>query len=636
MKLKVAIALLLAASITAAAPRTPDGEWRSFGRDPGAQRFSPLTQITRRNVATLEQAWAFDTGSRDLQVTPLVIDGMMYLTGGSAVFALEPETGRQIWKFEAGRPVSRRGVAYWPGNAKFPPRLYSGAGDGRMVALDARTGAVVADFGERGFVDLKKSVRGAADGPFKLDSPAVVYKNIVITGGSNGEGTPSTGLYGDIRGWDARSGNLLWSFHTVPRAGEPGVETWEGESWKNRSGTNAWSYMTVDVDRGLVFAPTGSPTSDFYGGDRTGTNLYGNSLIALDANTGRLEWFQQLVHHDIWDWDLPAAPALIDVTRNGRRIPAVAQITKMSTLFIFNRVTGEPLFGIEERMVPQSDVPGEATWPTQPFPLKPPPLSRTAFDPTKDFYALTPEHAAYCRDLWDTHKMYTKGIFTPPGLDATMVTFPSTLGGGNWSGLSYDPTRGLVFTNVMNLGQVARMERRTDPATGAATFERTSPWNRPIGRFWNLETRIPCSAPPFGELIAVDVNRAAIVWRVPLGVFDDLKGRGFDKTGTPNIGGTITTAGGLVFIGGTIDKRFRAFDAQTGAQLWETTLEASAHATPMTFMGRDERQYVVIAAGGNGILRSEPGSKIVAFALPGSNQPRMTRRTRILIREPPR
>ena len=477
---------------------------------------------------------------------------------------------------------------------------------------------MVTDFGERGYVDLKQSVRGDVDGAFMLDSPPVVYRDIVITGGSNGEGSPSTGLYGDIRGWDARSGKLLWSFHTVPRAGEPGVETWEGESWKNRSGTNAWSYMTVDVERGLVFAPTGSPTSDFYGADRKGKNLYGNCLIALDAATGKLKWFQQLVHHDIWDWDLPAAPILIDVNRDGRRVPAVAQMTKMSTLFIFDRETGAPLFGLEERPVPQSDVPGEATWPTQPFPLNPPPLSRTTFDPAKDFYTLTPEHAAYCRDLWDTHKMYTKGIFTPPGLDGTMVTFPSTLGGGNWSGLSYDPRRGLVFTNIMNLGQVARMERRTDPRTGASTYERTTPWNRTIGRFWNLDTRVPCSAPPFGELVAVNVNTASVAWRVPLGVFDDLKARGFGDTGTPNMGGTIALADGVIFVGGTIDRRFRAFDAETGKLLWETTLEASAHATPMTYQGRDGRQYVVIAAGGGGILRSEPGSKIVAFALPAS------------------
>ena len=610
----------IAIALAQGAPQ-PNGDWPSFGRDAGAQRYSPLTQIDKRNVGRLQQAWSFDTGARDLQVTPLVINGVMYLTAGSTVFALTPESGDVKWIFDAGSPVGRRGVAYWPGDrAQARPRLFVGVGGGRMAALDLETGALVAEFGEKGYVDLKTSIRGNVDGPFMLDSPPVVYGRILITGGSNGEGSPSSGLYGDIRGWDAVSGKLLWSFHTVPRAGEPGVETWEGESWKNRSGTNAWSYMTVDVERGLVFAPTGSPTSDFYGGDRKGKNLYGNSLIALDATTGALKWFQQLVHHDIWDWDLPAAPILIDVRRNGRVVPAVAQITKMSTLFIFDRATGEPLFGLEERPVPQSDVPGEATWPTQPFPLKPPPLSRTTFDPARDFYTLTPEHAAYCQELWSANKMYTKGMFTPPGLEGMMVTFPSTLGGGNWSGLSYDPARGLVFSNIMNLGQVARMERRTQGAAGTLEYERTTPWKRPIGRFWNLESRIPCSAPPFGELVAVDVNTASIAWRVPLGVFEDLKARGFGATGTPNMGGTIATAAGLIFVGGTIDRRFRAFDAETGTALWETTLEASAHATPMTFQGRDGRQYVVIAAGGGGILRSEPGSRIVAFALPTSQR----------------
>ena len=616
MKVKIGLAVVvIAAALAATRPVDSDREWRSFGRDAGATRFSPLTQITTKNVATLRQAWAFDTRAVNLQGTPVVIDGVMYVTGGATIFALAPEDGTLLWRYDASGPVTRRGVAYWPGNATADPRLYSGAGDGRMVALHARTGAVVTEFGDRGFVDLKQGIRGDVDGPFVLDSPPVVYKDIVITGGSNTEGEPSTGLYGDIRGWDARSGKLSWSFHTVPREGEPGVETWDGESWKNRSGTNAWSYMTLDVERGLLFAPTGSPTSDFYGADRKGQNLYGNSLIALDATTGTLKWVRQLVHHDIWDYDLPAAPTLIDVKQNGRTVPAVAQITKMSTLFIFNRVTGEPLFGLEERPVPQSETPGETTWPTQPFPLQPPPLARTTFDEAKDFYALTPEHAAYCRQLWETNKMYTKGMFTPPGVEGTMVTFPSTLGGGNWSGLSYDPTRGLVFANIMNLGQVARMERRTDPRPGELRYRRTTPWGRSIGRFWNPETKVPCSAPPFGELVAVDVNKGTVRWRVPLGVFEDLMARGIPATGTPNIGGTIATAGGVVFIGGTIDRRFRAFDAQTGVQLWETTLEASAHATPMTFMGRDRRQYVVIAAGGDGLLASPPGSKIVAFTL---------------------
>jgi glucose dehydrogenase len=619
MRYRFAIPMALLLVIGAAPQRKTDTDWPSFGRDPGAQRYSPLTQITPQNVSQLQPAWSFDTGVTNLQVTPIVIDGLMYLSGGTSVFALEPETGKEIWRYDPKSKVARRGVAYWPGDGTLRPRLFAGVADGRLVSLDAKTGEPVATFGDRGFVDLKAGVRGV-DGPYMLESPAVVYKNVVITGGANTEGEPSLGLYGDIRGWDARTGRHLWSFHTVPRPGEPGVETWEGESWKNRSGTNAWTYMTLDADRGLVFAGTGSPTSDFYGADRKGKNLYANSLLALDANTGKLVWFQQLVHHDIWDWDLPAAPTLIEVKKNGRRIPAVAQMTKMSTLFIFDRRNGEPVFGMEERQVPQTDLPGEETSPTQPFPLRPAPLSRTTFDPATDLYALTPEHAKYCRDLWDDNRMFTRGMFTPPTVDRTMVTFPSTLGGGNWSGLSYDPVRGLLFTNIMNLGQVARMERRADGAGGPVPvgmeYKRTSPWGNAYARFWNPETKVPCSSPPFGELVAVDVNSGSVAWRVPLGVFDELKARGYDKTGTPNIGGTIVTSSGVVFVGATIDKRFRAFNAQTGALLWETMLDASAHATPMTFMGRDHRQYVVAAASGDGLLGSPPGRRIVAFALP--------------------
>ena len=619
MKYRFAIPMAMLLGIGAAPQRKNETDRPSFGRDPGAQRYSPLTQITPQNVSQLQPAWSFDTGVTNLQVTPIVIDGVMYLSGGTSVFALEPETGKEIWRYDPKNKVARRGVAYWPGDGTLRPRLFLGVADGRLVSLDAKTGEPVAAFGDRGFVDLKAGVRGV-DGPYMLESPPVVYKNVLITGGANTEGEPSLGLYGDIRGWDARTGRHLWSFHTVPRPGEPGVETWEGESWKNRSGTNAWTYMTLDVDRGLVFAATGSATADFYGADRKGRNLYANSLLALDANTGKLAWFQQLVHHDIWDWDLPAAPTLIDVTKNGRRIPAVAQMTKMSTLFIFDRRNGEPVFGLEERQVPQTDLPGEETSPTQPFPLRPPPLSRTTFDPATDLYALTPEHAKYCRDLWDDNRMFTRGMFTPPTLDRTMVTFPSTLGGGNWSGLSYDPVRGLLFTNIMNLGQVARMEKRADVAGGPVPvgmeYKRTSPWGNAYARFWNPETKMPCSSPPFGELVAVDVNSGSVAWRVPLGVFDELKARGFDKTGTPNIGGTIVTSSGVLFVGATIDKRFRAFNAQTGALLWETTLDASAHATPMTFMGRDHRQYVVVAASGAGLLGSPPGRSIVAFALP--------------------
>ena len=324
------------------------------------------------------------------------------------------------------------------------------------------------------------------------------------------------------------------------------------------------------------------------------------------------------MHHDIWDYDVPAAPTLVDVVRGGRTIPAVAVMTKMALLFVFDRVTGEPVFGVEERPVPQSTVPGEATWPTQPFPLKPAPLARNTFDPAKDFYTLTPEHAAFCKELWDANAMYTKGPYTPPGVEGTMLTFPSTVGGGNWNGLSSDPTLGLAFTSVMNLGQVAKMVQGTARGGGAPTWVRRSPWGGPVGRFWNPETKIPCSAPPFGELLAIDISRGEVAWRVPLGFVESLKAKGFDKTGTLNIGGSIATAGGVIFIGATIDCRFRAFESKTGRQLWETQLPACAHDVPMTFLGKDGRQYVVVAAGGGSYLGAAPGSKIVAFALPAA------------------
>jgi quinoprotein glucose dehydrogenase len=615
MKLRTALAWLLAAALGSVLLAAGDGEWPTRDGDPGGRRFSPLTQITPENVARLQVAWTFDAGASNLQVTPIVVGGRMYISAGSTIVALEPETAKVLWKYDAPGVVSRRGVAFWPGDADTPPRLFSGVGD-RMVALDAATGTPVPTFGTGGFVDLKQGILGDVDGRFSLVSPPAIYKDIVITGGNNGEQSPSFGLYGDIRGWDARTGKLLWSFHTVPRAGEPGVETWEGDSWKNRSGTNMWSFFTVDVERGIVYAPLGSPTSDYYGADRHGKNLYGNSVVALDATTGALRWYQQLIHHDIWDYDLPAGPTLVDVRRNGRTIPAVAVLTKTSMLFFFDRVTGEPIFGMEERPVPQSTVPGEATWPTQPFPLKPPPLGRIAFDPAKDFYTLTPEHAAYCRELWEKHGMYTKGIFTPPGLEGTMVTFPSTLGGGNWGGVAFDPTLRLAITNVMNLGQVARMEFRTNPRTGEQTYMRTTPWGGVVGRFWNPESKIPCSAPPFGELVAVNVDTGDIAWHVPFGYVEELRARGITGTGALNIGGPLVTASGLTFIGATTDRYFRAFETRTGRQLWETQLEASAHSVPMTFMGKDGRQYVVVAAGGGSFLNSPPGTKIVAFALP--------------------
>jgi quinate dehydrogenase (quinone) len=614
------IVAILLTVVAARVAGQKDGDWPLYGRDGGAQRFSPLTQITPQNVSTLSRAWTFDTGATGLQVTPLVIDGIMYVTAADNVFALEPETAKVRWKFSYP-DMSKRGLAYWPGDAKTGSRFYTGAGDGRMIAIDLKTGKMVTDFGLDGIVDLKASVTvDGAVGTFELPSPPAVYRDIVITGGANGEGAPPTGRpYGDIRGWDARTGKMLWAFHTVPRPGEPGYDTWPAGAYKNRSGTNAWGFITVDVERGIVYAPIGSPTADFYGADRHGNNLYGDCLVALDALTGKVKWYQQLVHHDLWDYDPAAPPALIGVRRNGQVIPAVAQITKMGMLFIFNRVTGEPIFGIEERPVPQTTVPGEWTSKTQPFPIKPVPLSRLTFDPAKDMYSLTPEHAAWCRNLWEQHRMTTGGPYAPMPLEHDVVTFPSTLGGGGFGGVSYNPQLGLVFVNVSNLGMVGRMEPRTDPKTGEVTYAKNSVTGGAYGRFWNPDNRIPCSAPPFGELVAVDVNTGDVAWRVPLGIVDELAAKGIKDTGALNLGGSMATATGLVFIGATADKRFRAFDAKSGTELWVTELDADAKAAPMTYLGRDGRQYVVIMAGGGlQLSKSAPGfgSNLFAFALP--------------------
>jgi len=583
-------------------------DWPSYGNDPGAMRYSSLRQIQTENVGRLKPAWTFRTGKPGSEAVPIVLDGVMYVTAPDGVYALVPETGALLWKYDAA-PMALRGLAYWPGGAGLHPRVFAGNGQ-FLLALDVTTGQPAPGFGNEGRVDLKAGVLdGLKDGRYALQSPPAVFRNIVITGCSNGEGSPTAGAYGDIRGWDARTGKLLWTFHTVPRPGEPGSETWPAGGWKNRSGTNVWGFFTVDVPRGIVYAPLGAPTSDFYGADRVGDNLYGNSLVALDARTGKLRWRQQLVHHDIWDYDLAAPPALFDVHRHGSDIPAVAQITKMGLLFVFNRLTGDPIYGMEERPVPQSVVPGEVTARSQPFPLLPPPLAKNTFQ-MSEMYNRSPEHAQFCKELFETNRMKIGGPYTPLPLEGNALFFPSTLGGGNWGGVSVDPGLGLLFVNVMHVGQWGHMEKR------GGDYMRTSAYG-PYARFWDPRTRIPCQNPPFGELVAVDLATGKIAWRSALGTIASLEAVGVHNTGTLNLGGSLATAGGLVFIGATNDSRFRAFASRTGKLLWETRLEASGHSSPITYQGRDGRQYVALmAAGGGGFLDGGLSNSLAAFALP--------------------
>lgn len=593
-------------------------DWPMYGHDPGATRYSPLRQINTSNIDRLQRAWTFHAGKPGSEAVPIVVNGVMYAAAANGLFAIEPETGKQLWHYEATQ-VALRGLAYWPGDKTRHPRVYAGVKDG-MIAVDAVTGKPATGFAKEGLLDLREGVLGdLTDAKISLQSPPVVYRNLVITGSANGEGTPTKGAYGDIRAWDADTGKLVWNFHTVPRPGEDGADTWPVDAYKNRSGTNAWGFLTIDEPRGLIYVPLGSPTSDFYGADRHGNGLYGNSLVALEASTGKLKWHQQLVHHDLWDFDLAGAPILFDASPKGKATPAVAQITKMGILFAFNRVTGEPLYGMEERAVRQTTVPGEKTSPTQPFPLKPAPLSRTTFD-MKDMYDLTPEHAAFCKDLFEKNQMQISELYTPFGLTGNTLMFPSTLGGGGWGGLSVDPSLGYLFTNVNNLGQWGHMEQKTDPKTGETTYIRTSAYG-PYARFWNRETRIPCTKPPFGELVAVNVKTGEIAWRSPLGAIPALEEKGFKNTGAPNLGGSIATAGGLVFIAATNDSRFRAFDSKTGRLVWEQAIDANGHTIPITYQGKDGKQYVAImAGGGGGYFGGTPSDAIVAFAL-GSGKP---------------
>ncbi len=551
------------------------------------------------------------------EATPLVINGVMYLTTAyNTVVALEPETGKELWKYTVkNAQPAMRGVSYWPGDKMSPSEILFGTSDGRLICLNAKTGQPVPGFAKEGELDLRPGVADKFPGAmYTVSSTPIVFKDLVMVGAQVQE-IPSLGPAGDVRAWDVHTGKLAWTFHTVPRPGETGNDTWAGDSWKDRSGTNAWAPMTLDKERGLLFLPLGQPSYDNYGADRKGMNLFGNCVVALDANTGKLKWYYQFVHHDIWDYDTPAPPVLIDVVRDGKTTPAIAQITKMGLLFILDRETGKPIYGAEERPTPKSDVPGEEAWPTQPFPLKPVPLARNSFN--KDEIAkVTPEHQQFCTELFNTDGgLYNAGPYTPFETKLTLL-FPGTAGGGNWGGISFDPKLGYVFVNTNDLGAVGAMVKEDgDAAAGSPAYHKGGTLG-PFSRFWDSKKEWPCQQPPWGRLSAVNVNTGEVAWQIPFGVVDELEEKGVHNTGSLNAGGSVATAGGLLFIAATNDHRFRAFDSRTGKELWVTKLEAGGHANPITYLGRNGKQYVVITAGGGFSFDHVGSDSIDAFALP--------------------
>lgn len=641
-------------------PNPPETEWRTYGHNSSSNRFSPLMEINPLNVSRLQPAWTYhmkpagpeesekadptdaphpeestsarrsrDGGFRSSTLTPLVVNGKMYIsTPYSRVSALNPTTGEEIWTYElpSSTPTSR-GVEYWAGGAGTPAQIVFGTNDGKLYSLNAETGEPNPAFGDNGILNINTDdIMRGLPGRNRVASPPHVYKNLVIVGGSTQE-VPALGPAGDIRAFDMSTGERVWTFHSVPREGEPFNDTWEGDSWRNRTGVNVWGLFTVDVERGIVFIPFGAPSVDQYGGDRPGDNLFGTSLVAVDANTGEYLWHFQGVHHDIWDADFAAAPVLVEVERDGETIPAVAALTKVALLFILNRETGEPIYDVEERPVEKSNVPLERASPTQPFPVKPPPLARLSVS-EDEIADVTPELKAACEEKFAGARF--GGPYMPPGYNRLSIRFPGNHGGVNWGGMAYSPELGYLFINTNELGQVSGLQDH-DPASGRARAAGRG--NRVIpegpyegfpgagGRFSvDVEgdpQQLPCQRPPWGQLAAVDVNTGEIVWQVRLGITESFPPE-LQNTGRPGNGGAIVTGGGLVFVGATDDSRFRAFDAKTGEELWTFKLNGAAQATPITYLGPDKRQYVVITATGGGFFNNPiTDDGIVAFTLDG-------------------
>lgn len=609
----------------AAQEQAPGGDWRSSNYNSTSNRYSPLEQITRDNVSQLERVWSFHlkpaayTGRlREDEAIPLVINGTMYLSSPyGAVHALDATTGAEKWTFKLPNNdlPAKRGIAYWPGDGTVPPSLIFGGLAGGMYSIKASDGTLNTGFGENGIVNLKtpEVMQTGMTAAYSMLSPPAIYRNLVITGAGTGEGpggsTGGSGPAGDTRAWDARTGALVWTFHTVPRPGEFGYDTWRENSAKNRSGVNVWGYMSVDEARGILYMPLGAPNNDRVGSDRPGNNLFSSSVVAVDANTGKYIWHFQLVHHDIWDYDTQSAPVLVDLVRDGTTVPAMLMINKTGLLYTLNRVTGKPIFDIVERPVPKSDVPREEASPTQPFPVKPEPLVQLTVS-RDNLYKGEPQHQSYCEHMVDDNNMKLGGPFMPIAPNQYSISPPGPAGGINFWGASYDPKLRLFVTNTNNMFQPMRLILRPDGSwvnSGPLAGTR---------RFGDAERKLLCGPTPWGELVAVNMDTGDIAYRKTLGVSDALP-PGMQDTGRPSSGGVILTASGLTFVGGTDDFRFRAFATATGEKLWEIRLSSSVETTPITYMGSDGRQFVTVVSTGGGLTGSEvTNDEIIAFALP--------------------
>ena len=632
--------LLMPLMSSLAGAETPDsaaGNWAVYGGDPGGSRYSQLDQINRTNVTELAPAWELHTGDvsngsderpkSEFEATPIVVGGTMFLTTPfNRVLAVDPETGRQTWSFDPKIDLHRhyseglvnRGVAFWSDTAgqdggACRQRIVLATIDARLFALDASTGQRCADFGADGQIDLTQGIAHITrPGEYEETSAPAIIGDLVIVGSSIADNDRVDSPDGVVRAFDIRSGALKWSWHPIEATLAP---TGAG---------NVWSTISVDAARGLVFLPTGSASPDYHGLKRPGDNRWANSVVALSAKSGELVWGFQLVHHDLWDYDTAAQPVLGMLRHDDIETPVVIQGNKTGNLFVLNRDTGKPVFAVEERSVPKSDSAGEDASPTQPFPLLPPPLAAQHLT-ANDAWGLNAEEREACRGKLD--RLRNDGIFTPPSVQG-IAAFPGNLGGMNWSSGAFDPKRQLFVTNINNLAMEVHLIPREQykpvenaARQGALRAEVSPQHGTPYGMSREVihsPLGLPCNPPPWGELVAVNLGSGSIQWRVPLGTTADMvKDPGHIVAGTPNLGGPIVTAGGLTFIASAMDNYLRAFDTDTGKELWKGRLPAGGQAMPMTYRaGRDGKQFVVIAAGGHGKLGTTLGDSVIAFALP--------------------
>ena len=616
----------LAAVLVVGCRTTVPIDWTAYGHDAGGTRHSPAAQITPDNVSKLEVAWVYRTGDYGVgesaarfETTPLLVDGTLYLTTPfGRVIALDPDSGVERWNYDPHidfrgdyGDFANRGASTWrdPKRRAGDPcarRIFVATIDSRLIALDSASGAPCHDFGVNGEVNLERDLINAPrwKGEYEITSPPAILGDRVIVGSAIGDNNRADAPSGVVRAFDVRTGALLWKWDPLPASTNVGA-------------ANAWSIFSVDAERNLVFIPTGSPSPDYYGGQRPGANLYSNSIVALRGTTGEVVWHFQAVHHDLWDYDVPAQPVLAD----WKGTPAVVQTTKMGNLFILDRATGKPLLAVEERPVPKSDVPGEQAWPTQPFPTNPP-LVPQQFR-ADQIFALSDADREWCRTQLSA--LRNEGMFTPPSLQGT-ISYPGNVGGSNWGGVSVDPDRQLIVAPTNRLAATIWLiprdqlaEARRNAGEAEVATQRGTPYA--MKRWWLMTPgHVPCTPPPWGALSAVDLRTGAIRWEVPLGFLPWLASQPeHERWGSPNLGGAMTTSGGLVFVAGTFDQHLYAFDIESGRQIWRAELPAGGNAMPMTYVSsKSGRQFVVIAAGGHDRLHTKLGDFVMAYALPGA------------------